>query len=174
MHHSRYIVTALLLTACRPDTNDAAVDTTTEWKVGPTGAGALRIGMSLSELAPHLAARVDSAAIGDGCNYVFVDGAPDSVLFMVEGRRLVRIDVLGGATTTLEGAQVGDTEAHILQLYPTTSRTPHKYTDGFYLIVIPGAPADTMHRYVFETDGHQVTMYRAGIYPPVEYVERCG
>jgi hypothetical protein len=62
----------------------------------------------------------------------------------------------------------------VMELYPTARRTPHKYTDGAYLIVMPFAPADTLHRYVFETDGQRVTVYRAGLYPPVEYVESCG
>ncbi len=31
-----------------------------------------------------------------------------------------------------------------------------------------------MNRIVFETDGQVVTTYRAGRFPPVEYVERCG
>jgi hypothetical protein len=62
----------------------------------------------------------------------------------------------------------------VMELYPTARRTPQKYTDGAYLIVMPFAPADTLHRYVFETDGQRVTVYRAGLYPPVEYVESCG
>ena len=63
--------------------------------------------------------------------------------------------------------------ARIRDLYPTARRGPHKYTDGAYLVVLPFAPADTIHRYVFETDGSVVTLYRAGLYPPVEYVEGC-
>jgi len=39
--------------------------------------------------------------------------------------------------------------------------------------VIPGAPADTLHRIVFETDGSVVTRMHGGIFPAVEYVEGC-
>lgn len=155
-----------------PPSNTA--DVANEWVVRPTGAGSVTIGMTLSELAAHMRAATDTANLNDNCDYVTVAGAPDSVLFMVEQGRLVRVDVTGGSTATAEGAKVGDEASRIIQLYPQARRTPHKYTDGFYLTVLPGAPRDTLHRYVFETDGQRVTRYRAGIFPPVEYVEGCG
>lgn len=146
----------------------------TGWVLRPTGTSELRIGMSLAELLPHLDAGVDTLALGGDCHYVPAPGAPDGIGLMVEGRRLVRIDVRRGDTRTVEGARVGDTEDHILRLHPDALRLPHKYVDGhYYLIATPGAPADTLHRYVFETDGRQVTTYRVGVYPPVEYVEGC-
>jgi len=129
--------------------------------------------MNFSELAPYIAAPGDTTKIGDGCGYVSITEAPDSTRFMVEGRSLVRIEVAGGRTPTAEGARIGDTEHRIRQLYPNARRTPHKYTSGNYLIAIPGAPSDTLHRYVFESDGNRVTEYRAGVYPQVEYVEGC-
>jgi hypothetical protein len=144
------------------------------WTVSPAGAGPVRVGATLAELAPLLEAGVDTAAIGDRCDYPRVAGAPDSVGFMVEGRRVVRVDVFGGPTPTAEGARVGDAEERIRALYPGVRRMPHKYTDGAYLVALPGAPGDTLGRIVFETDGARVTSYRAGVFPPVEYVERCG
>ena len=160
-----------------PTTSDASPadtppSTTPEWTVRPDGAGNVRIGMSLAQLAPHMTA-ADTARIGGGCGYLMVADAPDSTSFMVDGRRLVRIDVRGGRTATAEGARVGDEVSRIMQLYPQARRMPHKYTDGSYLIVIPNAPADTLHRYVFETDGKRVTKYRAGVFPQVEWVEGC-
>jgi len=143
------------------------------WRISPGGVKDIRVGMGFSELAAHLRAAADTAALGEACGYVSVAGAPDSVRFMVEAGRLVRIEVVGGSATTREGARIGDTEERILQLYPAARRMPHKYTAGQYLIALPGAPADTVHRYVFETDGTRVTMFRAGVYPQVEYVEGC-
>lgn len=93
---------------------------------------------------------------------------------MVENDRIVRADVVSGPARTAEGAAIGDTESRILALYPDLRRGPHKYTTGSYLVVLPYAPADALHRYVFETDGALVTRYRAGLFPPVEYVEGCG
>ena len=145
---------------------------TLEWAVGLDGVGPLRFGEDVSQLARHFAPDVDTAVIGDACTYVAMSDAPDSVAFMLEGRRLVRVDVSGAHTPTLEGARVGDAEATITTLYPNARREPHKYTDGFYLVVL-ASPTDTLHRYVFETDGRRVTRYRAGIFPPVAYVEGC-
>lgn len=143
------------------------------WVVSPTGAGDVRIGMRFGELAPLLEPGADTAALGDACGYLRIVGAPDGTRFMAEGRRLVRIEVHGGPTPTAEGARVGDTESRILSLYPGAERQPHKYTDGYYLVHRAAPPADTLHGYVFETDGERVTTYRAGIAPQLHYVEGC-
>jgi hypothetical protein len=129
--------------------------------------------MTLQDLAPLLRSPSDTAGVGDGCGYVAIRDAPDSLGFMVEGRRLVRVEVRGGPTPTAAGARIGDSEARIEALYGQVRVEPHKYTDGHYLVVMPGAPADTIHRLVFETDGQRVTTYRAGLFPPVAYVEGC-
>src|SRR5690606_41485165 len=96
----------------------------------------------------------------------------DRVGFRVGSARLAGIDVRAGSTATAEGARVGDEESRIEELYPDLPRMPHKYADGNSLIVIP-IRGDTLHRYVFETDGERVTQYRAGVYPQVEWVEGC-
>ena len=57
--------------------------------------------------------------------------------------------------------------------YPGARAQPHKYEDGHYLVALPGAPADTTHRIVFETAGGVVTRFRGGVAPAVEYVEGC-
>jgi hypothetical protein len=141
------------------------------WAVTPNAAGPIVIGASLTDALPNLEGSVDTAAIADGCAYVSARGAPEGLKFMVEERRVVRAEVASGATATAEGAKIGDTEESILARYPSARRSPHKYTDGSYLIVL--APADTVRRYVFETDGTVVTQIRAGLAPQVEYVEGC-
>lgn len=143
------------------------------WTLTARGIGPLRVGTSVARLMPELSPAPDTADIGGGCELVRAREAPDSVLLMIEGRRLVRVDVIGGRTTTAEGVGVGDTEARIRQLYPGVRRVPHRYTSGAYLVAIPGAPADTMHRLVFETDGTRVTRFRGGTMPQVEWVEGC-
>jgi hypothetical protein len=176
----RPLLAISLLAACAGPADDRNVEETapvpsetadTTWAVSPEGIGPVRIGTALSELAPRLAGPADSAAAAGECAYVAVVGAPDSVAFMVEGGRLARIDVHGGAARTVEGAGTGDSEQRILELYDDVRREPHKYMDGSYLTAFSGA--DTMRRYVFETDGHRVTRYRAGLYPPVSWVEGC-
>jgi len=199
VHAARHRLLYLVLAssaACAPDSLDtsdgaapaAITDTTVDsagasiavadttragvWAVSVHGVGPLRIGMPIPDLMPHLAENTDTTGVGGGCRFVFVADAPDSIGFMVESGRLARIDVRGGPTPTIDGARIGDTERRIDELYPGLRRVPHKYTDGNYLIVIPVA-TDTLHRYVFETDGERVTRYRAGLYPQVEWVEGC-
>jgi hypothetical protein len=128
----------------------------------------------LVDVEEALAAPADPALRSSGCGFVQPRGAPDGVTLMVENGRVVRADVTSGSAKTAEGAGIGDTEARILELYPGLRSGPHKYTPGSYLVVLPNAPADTLHRYVFETDGVRVTRFRAGVFPPVEYVEGCG
>jgi hypothetical protein len=94
---------------------------------------------------------------------------------MVEGGALVRVEVRGGSTPTAGGDRLGDSEAQVQSRYPGMVRVqPHKYEAGHYLVVVPAPPADSLHRLVFETRGGRVVRYRAGLYPPVEYVEGCG
>lgn len=94
---------------------------------------------------------------------------------MIEGLRVVRVDVTSVGIATTEGARVGDSEARIRNLYGArVSESPHKYTNGKYLTVTPLAPTDSAFRLIFEIgDGH-VTRYRSGKRPQVEYVEGCG
>ena len=182
------ILLLLLVAACAPDgppppppPGDASApppEATTPapadpWAVTEGGAGPARIGMPLAELEPLLAGPVDTAAAAGNCGYVRLAEAPDSMLFMIDGGRLVRIDVTGGTAATAQGARVGDAEPRVRELYLQLREQPHKYTDGRYLIALPDAPGDTLYRIVFETDGERVTRYRAGIYPQVEWVEGC-
>jgi len=165
------LIGTLILTSCGPGTERA--EPPDAWVVAPTRVGPVEVGATLAAALPLMAAGTDAAALGEGCAYVTARGAPHGVRFMVEGGRIVRVDVTEGATATVEGARVGDSERRILELYPAARRTPHKYEEGsFYLVVL--AADDTLSRYLFETNGAAVTRYRAGLFPQVEYVEGCG
>ena len=107
--------------------------------------------------------------------YATADSLPAGVRVMVEQQRVARIDVFEGAVQTAKGARIGDSEERIKRLYPNqVTVSPHKYTDGHYLTVVPTEAADSAYRIVFETDGRRVLRYRAGTRPQVEYVEGCG
>jgi hypothetical protein len=86
---------------------------------------------------------------------------------------VARIDVDSAGIQTAEGAQVGDTEARIVELYRgRVASLPHKYLkDGHNLIV--RQPPTVTSRYVFETDGKKVLRYRVGRAPAVDLVEGC-
>ena len=140
------------------------------------GVGPLHAGMSRTEAE---AAVGGSLAIVDdtawkNCNYTPSDHLPPGVRAMVEDGTIARVEIDSGSVPTAEGARIGDSEARVGQLYAGRVRiTPHKYTDGHYLIVTPAAGSDTVFRLVFETDGHRVTRFRTGRLPAVEYVEGC-
>ena len=144
------------------------------------GVGPLRVGMTAREAEAALGhfrlipfnpgAPADSMA----CGYAESVRLPAGVKVMMEGARVVRVDVVSGGVATAEGARIGDTEARVQQLYPgRVTVQPHKYTDGHYLVVRPAEASDTTHLIVFETDGQVVLRYRGGKKPQVEYVESC-
>ena len=144
------------------------------------GFGPLRVGMTAAEAEAALGhfrlipfnpgAPADSMA----CGYGESDRLPAGVKVMMEGARVVRLDVGSGDVATAEGARIGDTEARVQQLYPgRVTVGPHKYTDGHYLTVRSAEASDTTHLIVFETDGQAVLRFRGGQKPQVEYVESC-
>lgn len=159
--------------ACTAEPHDASVS---PWVVTTHGAGPLRVGMSIEKARAavrdtHPASNSDANA----CNYVSIAGTPKGIVVMVEGGRIVRIDVDSSSVPTAEGARVGDSEERIRTIYAgEVTASPHKYTNGHYLTVRPKSVADSANRIIFETDGRAVTRYRVGVRPAVEYVEGCG
>lgn len=144
------------------------------------GLGALRVGMSAGEAEAALGhfrtIAFDPTVPPDSmaCGYGASDRLPAGVQVMMEGARVVRVQVDSGSVATAEGARIGDTEARVQQLYPgRVTVGPHKYTDGHYLTVRPAQASDTTHLIVFETDGRVVLHFRGGQKPQVEYVEGC-
>lgn len=152
-----------------------------EWVLRLDGAGPVRVGMTVDEARAALGGDLrmgDPAGATepgpDRCEYPRSTRLPPRVRMMVEGQRVVRVEVDSGSVATAEGARIGDTEARVRQLYPgRVTVSPHKYTDGRYLTVRPAAASDTTHLLVFETDGRVVQRFRAGQKPQVEYVEGC-
>lgn len=157
-----FISGSLALTACGAPQGEPA--DSQEWVVSEGGAGPIRIGMTADELRPH----VETLGQVEGCVYTKVPTAP-GLLVMLFGGRVVRLDVTAVGLATAAGAQVGDTEQRVRELYPGLQAEPHKYTDGHYLVV----DANQGRRLVFETDGARVTRYRAGAIPQVDWVEGC-
>lgn len=145
------------------------------WVVTEYGIGGLRAGMTVKQ-ARAVFPGFEPAAGADsvGCDYATVPELPLGVSVMVEDGVVGRIDVLQGTVPTSAGARIGDTESTIKKLYKgQVTVSPHKYTDGHYLTVVPKSPADSAFRIIFETDGTRVLQYRAGRRPQVEYVEGC-
>ena len=156
-----------------PAADSASVAPDEGWALSETGIGPVRVGMTVAEAAAALSESAPHPETGE-CAYVGLGGLPAGVSLMTEGGRIVRVDVDDSSSVaTARGARVGWTEARVLALYPGARVEPHKYEDGHYLVVLPGAPADTVHRIVFETARGVVTRFRGGVVPAVEYVEGC-
>jgi hypothetical protein len=94
----------------------------------------------------------------DACDFAFVRGV-EGLAFMIEAGRIVRIDVRRSDVRTNEGAGFGDAEARISELYAGRVRvSPHPYTDGHNLTVLPRDSSHARFRLVFETDGRRVVL----------------
>jgi hypothetical protein len=142
--------------------------------VSPVGYGLIRIG----ETAHELALSGDSAAASNpghlSCRYVRPSSFPPGVKAMIVDNVIVRIDIDSPGIPTIEGAQVGDPESHVLELYNGhVASLPNKYLkDGHNLVV--WQPSTVTSRMIFETDGRTVLRYRVGRQPAVDLVEGCG
>ncbi|HSU18004.1 hypothetical protein [Longimicrobium sp.] len=147
------------------------------WILDANGVGPVRVGMDVASLAAAVPGGLrETAKLEPECALLFPRTGPRGLSLMLVERRVVRVQARDSSTrvATALGARVGDSEARVRQLYPGARVQPHKYVEsGHYLVVIPGAPADTLHRIVFETDGKVVTEMRGGVFPPVEWVEGC-
>jgi hypothetical protein len=147
----------------------------TSWTVADTGFGPITIGMTPEQANAAVggALQLPQSTTMDGCDYATHRGV-DSLLFMVEQGKIVRVEVRRHDIQTAAGARIGDSEARIEQLYPGRVRvSPHKYTAGHYLTVVPADTGAHRYRLIFETDGAVVTKFRGGAVPQVEYVEGC-
>lgn len=146
-----------------------------QWVVRPDGFGPVAFGAPLPALSAALGEEVRAVyADFETCDYVRPKALPTQAALMVINDTVMRVDIDSAGVRTAEGAQVGDAEARVLELYRgRVSVEPHKYTgpEGHYLVVI--LAGDTLHRIIFETDGQRVTQYRAGRRPAVEFVEGC-
>lgn len=128
--------------------------------------------MTIDQLsrALHQKFSVDEKA-QQGCFFIDARSHPN-VSFMIIDGRVVRVDVTTPGVKTTTGIQVGDSEARALAKYGSKMRvTPHTYTDtGHYLTV---GSAEDRYGIRFETDRGTITMFYAGEYKAIQYVEGC-
>jgi len=142
------------------------------WIVSEDGIGPAKIGMTLDQLRSTLHRKLTEEESGnESCYYVHARGR-DHIRFMIIDGRLVRIDVDAPGILTTSGLQVGDSEALAQKVYgPKMKVTEHKYVDtGHYLTV---RSDDRRYGVRFETDQGKITMFYAGTYEAIQYVEGC-
>jgi hypothetical protein len=143
-----------------------------EWVIREDGVGPVKVGMTLAQLSAALHQKLSEDESGsENCFYVHARGHAH-VSFMIEEGKLVRIDVDEPGVATSTGIRVGDSEAHARQVYGAKLKvTEHKYIDtGHYLTV---RSADGRYGVRFETDKGKITMFYAGKYDAIQYVEGC-
>ena len=140
------------------------------WRVTARGLGPVRVGMTVAEASAALGMPLTGADAAGECIYVRPSRELAGVMFMVVNGAIARVDVSAGDVATEEGVRVGDSSESVRELYAgRVTASPHKYTDGEYLTIAP----DAQHRIVFEVERQQVTRYRGGRLPEVEWVEGC-
>lgn len=152
----------------------APADSASALVVTLRGIGRLEAGMTMAEAAAVLTGGLEVADEPplEECTYAVWRNGPDGVSIMIDSGRVARVDVSAAGVRTTEGAGIGDTEEQIQRLYPgRVTVTPHKYEAGNYLTIID--VTDSSFALVFETSAGNVTRYRSGRRPHVEYVEGC-
>ena len=167
---------SLLLVTILPTIAQAQL--TDQSQVYIKGIGQVMVGMTVPQASTAANRRlvVSGGGGGSSCFYVIPEGGPSDVRFMVTEGRISRVDISGSSrVTTSTGARIGDTEDRIKALYPGQIQvSPHKYVPGgHYLTFVPTDRAERSYRLLFETNGNQVTKYRTGKLPEVEFVEGC-
>lgn len=113
----------------------------------------------------------------DACRYLLPrtrTGDGYGMAFMLEGQRLVRIDIDSTRFVAPGGGRVGMTMDQIMQLHGDVVEVRnHKYVDGGRYLRVPD-PAGGPAVLVFATgENGRVTEWRVGVPPQVDYVEGC-
>ena len=154
---------AAAINVAAPATEDAPLD-----RFGP-----IRIGATIADLASEglkVASR-DEPMPGSTCSYARFEGLPD-VAAMLDGEKIVRIDISGKQHEGPHGLRIGQSEADALARLGSAKVDLHPYTgpEGHYLILHKdGAP----YGLIAETDGKSVLRWRIGQWEQVQWVESC-
>jgi hypothetical protein len=144
------------------------------WVLRQDGIGPVKVGMNLAQLNTilHEKFAVPESKDEQACFYVDAAARPH-VSFMIVNGHLARIDVYGTGVPTTNGIQVGDPEERAKQVYGSRLTVkPHAYTgpEGHYLTI---RSADGHYGIRFETDNGKITIFYAGRFDAIQYIEGC-
>jgi len=145
------------------------------WRTRVDGIGPVRVGMTRAEAerAAGLPLSDDRELASAYCYYLDFTRGIKGVIFMMTESRIARVDVLVPGYATVSGAQIGDTEERLREIYGARATIePHKYlgTAGHYITVRSG---NGRYAVQFETRHGRVIRYRAGRFPEVALAEGC-
>jgi len=139
------------------------------------GYGPLQLGSSVDEVRAAWKTPLQGEVPDDYCHALRPEGAQGKdVVLMIEGRRLVRYDVDSDRILAPGGGKVGMSLGQLRSLYPDRGDvTPHKYDDkGHNLRVRPATEGGALINFEIDGDGN-VSAWRVGQTPQVDYVEGC-
>jgi hypothetical protein len=144
------------------------------WVIREDGVGPVKVGMTLSQLNTVLHEKFSMPHSKDEQSCFYVGPTKHAqIAFMIQAGRLVRIDVDEAGVSTAEGIQVGDSESRALQVYgPRLRVKPHAYTgpQGHYLTI---RSSNGRYGIRFETGEGKITMFYAGRFDAIQYIEGC-
>ncbi len=135
--------------------------------------GAVRLGSTVAEAEGAMGIRLtpDRDISAGECHYVQNQDELPGAAFMVLADRIVRADVYEPGPRTAEGIEVGSTEADVQVAYPSAAVESHPYLDEGHVLRVESG--DGIHAMAIETDGEQVTSFRAGEREAVAFIEGC-
>lgn len=139
------------------------------------GYGAIALGSTLEQVRTAWKEPLQGDVPDDYCHALRPQGAQaDDVVFMIEGKRLVRYDVRNDRIAAPGGGKVGMSLGQLQTLYPDRGDvTAHKYDEkGHNLRVRPATEGGALINFEIGGDGN-VTAWRVGQTPQVDYVEGC-
>ncbi len=139
------------------------------------GYGPIALGSTLEQVRTAWKEPLQGDVPDDYCHALRPQGAQaDDVVFMIEGKRLVRYDVRNDRIVAPGGGKVGMSLGQLQTLYPDRGDvTPHKYDEnGHNLRVRPATEGGALINFEIGGDGN-VTAWRVGQTPQVDYVEGC-
>lgn len=155
--------------------NAPAVDAAAQGPARLDGYGPLTLGATLDEVRAAWKGPLRGDVPDDYCHALRPQGSQaDDVVLMIEGRRLVRYDVRNDRIVAPGGGKVGMSLGQLQTLYPERGDlTPHKYDEkGHNLRVRPATDGGALLNFEINGDG-DVTAWRVGRSPQVDYVEGC-
>lgn len=144
------------------------------WQVAAESVGPIHFGMHPAQAAEAIGGPAAPVFPDSSCDYWHPEGSPAGVRFMVEIGQVVRVDVDSPGVPTISGLQVGSPISAVRAALGTAViDEPHKYNWDVGWRTLSAFTPDSAFGLVFEVDSHVVRTFRAGLWPPVGYIEHC-
>ena len=140
--------------------------------------GPIRIGMTVDEASAEagVTLRRDFGRQGAGsCHYVTPGAALLGVSIMVVDDRIARVEIDSPSDiATRSGVRIGTPASNLREVYPDNiQRANDAVADGEAMAFVPNDDFDADYRIYFEIADGQITRYRLGVKPAVDYLTGC-